>query len=233
MDQVLEGLGDVPVNLGQLIERHIGKTRITPREADSLLKDLGVGGDEPNRGEPHAHELPDTDHDQGKDRGQGKDDIDRGQGKDAERRQFAATSIQPDQQASAESARASAIASPEDRVAVMAPAVIDASLESTSGLTPTTALSPSSGVDVRDLRSAPGLRKTTFTDGLTGLDDLPEFPIGRSPSAARHTVDSKHSPKPMLPVPDEDTDSFEILVDEEILELEAEDSIVEDSDDDA
>jgi hypothetical protein len=247
MDQVLDGLGDVPVNLGQLIERHIGQKRVTPSEADSLLRELGGGelnrgeslrgslrgalrgeslrdglkelGGEPNRGE--LQEFPDID------RGQEKD----GQEKDADRRQLVAGSSQPEYPPFGEST--SAKARPEDRLPVVTPAVTGAPLGSTLGLAQNTGSSVSPSVDVRDLRSAPNLRKTAFTEGLTGLDDLPEFPVGRSPSGARPTGESKHSPKPVQSVPDEDTDSFEILVDEEILEFEAEDSVVEDSDDDA
>jgi hypothetical protein len=227
IDQVLDGLGDVPVNLGRLIERHVGRIRITASEADSLLTELG----EPIRGQPQELRAGSLKERQGLlrhdiDRGQNQDqdgqDRDRGQEKEAEPQQFVAASFQPESAVAARSTES-----------VTTQAGASSSPESTLELAQTTESSVSRRPDARDLRYAPNLRKTTFTDRLTGLDDLPEFPVGRSPSAAKLTGDSKHSPKPVASIPNEDADSFEILVDEEILELEPEDSVVDDDDDDA
>jgi hypothetical protein len=88
-------------------------------------------------------------------------------------------------------------------------------------------------MDARDVRLGTNGRKSTFSGGLLGADDLPEFPLTRTPSFAKNVDEPKAVPRTNAgSAANEDDDSFEILVDEEILEIEPDDAIFEESSED-
>jgi hypothetical protein len=81
-------------------------------------------------------------------------------------------------------------------------------------------------VDTRDLLVPTPIRKP-LTQGLAGMDDLPELPVGRAGAVPRANEEAKLLPTPVALEPEEDASSFEFLVDEEILELDADDTVIE------
>ena len=94
---------------------------------------------------------------------------------------------------------------------------------------PNEAGSTRSRADTRDLLS-PNPRRPALAKGLAGVEDLPELPDlprGRPAAAARPNDEAKAAPNPAQKP---DTSNFEILVDEEILELDADDTIIEEED---
>jgi hypothetical protein len=85
-------------------------------------------------------------------------------------------------------------------------------------------------MDARDVRIVPGARKAAFSAGLLGADDLPDFPAVRPPSSGKDAEDHPSVvPAAASSTVADQTDSFEILVDEEILEIEPDDAVFDDS----
>jgi hypothetical protein len=89
-------------------------------------------------------------------------------------------------------------------------------------------------MDARDVRIVPVARKAAFSAGLLGADDLPDFPAIRPPSSGKDSEERPSvAPAATSSTVADQTDSFEILVDEEILEIEPDDAVFDDSPDES
>jgi hypothetical protein len=197
-EHALEGLGAVPSNLSDLVERYAGRARLTPSDADSLL--AALAHPEQVRTEPEQvaqeRELVQALDQLGSSHLE-SDSVTAGVNADFQRPQ--PQSLVPPPQAATVLESAADTTEPKDG--------------------PLTRR-----MDARDVRVFP--RKAAFSAGILGADDLPEFPLSRAhelKSAVSTTADSTSS---------EQTDSFEILVDEEILEIEPDDPVFDESDED-
>jgi hypothetical protein len=231
VDRALEGLGDVPSDIYALVERYVGRTRITASDADSLLASLApVAFDRVARtlagGVAAPQEAVVSDADElsaplvTERRGSQPDRV------EAERDQVSSGSA-----GRADSDLVENVQLQVENVQLQqqpVPAFLQAS-------TPDTGDGPlTRRMDARDVRIVSGTRKAAFSAGLLGADDLPDFPAIRPPTSGK---DADEQPAVAADAATgaavDQTDSFEILVDEEILEIEPDDAVFDDSPDES
>ena len=184
IDKMLDELGVVSPDLSRFIERYLGSSLISLRDADRLLAEL----DRKPLDRGPLLETPTADTRSSPEHSEGRRVADGGE------------------TAPIESGRA--VASPQSSRVSPFPSIDAATLE-------------------RDSTAVPNQRKGPLAQGLTGIDELPDFPVTRSLATAKSADDVRTFPKPTESTIGPDADSFEILVDEEILEIEPEDSILD------
>jgi hypothetical protein len=243
-ERILEGLGAVPSDLTRLVERYAGRTRLSPSDADSLLATLAqpsaaLGLVQPQLLQVQLDQVARTPgerfRNEAEDLGSShlesnlvtvglkadavglkvevglKADV----GRDMDRTSESGINSDLVAQPTAEQPRSGAL--------------IEASADTSE---------PKDGpltrrMDARDVRVFPVARKAAFSAGILGADDLPEFPVIRSPSVVKEVEEAKSVvAMPTDSAASEQTDSFEILVDEEILEIEPDDPVFDESDED-
>jgi hypothetical protein len=243
VDRMLEGLGFVrEPDLGRLIERYVGPAPITLQLADQLLQELHSSasahgapqrrGLEPTFVADSRRDEPDGTHQA---RSLDRDDGDRGQGVAQavadenvllrHENMAARSAIQSDQE------RSEFVLDEREALKPLSSgAIVNSSLSANEETRTPRALSAKPARDLQGTAANP--RKAFLPDGLAGVDDLPSFPGARSFPTAKTVEEQRTVLKPAESALSTDAaDSFEILVDEEILELEPEDSIDDEIDD--
>jgi hypothetical protein len=256
-DRALEGLGAVPSDLRRLVEQYAGRARLTPGDADSLLATLAQTA--PTSGLPAQPDqvvrTPDervaneSDH-LGSSRvesdlvtiGVTTLGVTANFGRELVRTSEPRTNNdlveQPTDQPTAR-VSSDLVEQPSAQPSAQ-PSTVQQPRAATLIEPPADTGDPKDGpltrrMDARDVRVFPVARKAAFSAGILGADDLPEFPLIRSPSVAKEVEDRKSvasMPTDSTSTSSEQTDSFEILVDEEILEIEPDDPLFEESDED-